>query len=80
MLSFRVKKTIVLIKMKGRNFSYTFSIFTYQSLSQTCVCKVHTSAKFMSIPQIVLNNDIFAEKIEKYLAFAFFEIKKDSVI
>lgn len=36
----------------------------------------------MSILQIVLNNDILAEEIQKFLATAFFEIKikKDSVI
>lgn len=75
-------KTIVLIKINDRNFFYIFSIFAYQSLSQTCVCKVRTSAKFMSIPQIILNNDILAEEIQKFLAAAFFEIKmkKDSII
>lgn len=34
----------------------------------------------MSILQIVLNNDILAEEIQKLVAIAFFEIKKENVI
>lgn len=53
------QKTIALIEINvGNLFFCTFSIFACQSLSQACVCKGCTNAKFVSIPQIVPNNDI----------------------
>lgn len=65
------QKTISLIEINVTIFFCTFFIFTCQSLSQACVCKGRTSAKFVSIPQIILNNDILMEENRKLVVVAF---------
>lgn len=56
----------------------SFALFLFFHITVTdmrATCKVRTSVKFMSIPQIVLNNDILAEGIQK-VAVAFFSNKE----
>lgn len=53
------QKTIALIEITSAIFFFcTFSIFLRQSLSQPRICKGCTNVKFVSILQIVPNNDI----------------------